>query len=102
MASSRMLTTRSAVQCREAALEPEPAVEHDQNTGSTVYCLVYKRVITIIQSYWQLFSFVTKGHGHLRSAEPKENEGRKNLHSANILCVFLGFRSAHLKRGENQ
>lgn len=30
MASSRMLSTRSAVQCREAALEPEPAVEQEK------------------------------------------------------------------------
>lgn len=28
-----------------------------QNTGSAVYCREYKRVVTIIGSFWQLFSF---------------------------------------------
>lgn len=30
MASSKMLSIRSAVQCREAALEPEAAVEEEK------------------------------------------------------------------------
>lgn len=70
----------------------------EQNTGSAVYCRAYKRVVTIIESFWQLFSFQIKQFWN-KVAFCRTQRNPRQKKRALSKC---GFPFCSFKMGENQ